>query len=81
MYEEFIDDRLNSDMTDIRHIMKKVGTNPVFKVEFRRNASNDIVIDISSESTTMPRTTKILKSVEQIGQEFMEYIAETSNWV
>lgn len=81
MHEEFIDDRLNSDMTDIRHIMQKARTNPIFKVEFRRNDSNDIVIDISSESTTMHRTTKILKSVDQIGQEFIEYIAETANWV
>lgn len=81
MHEEFVDDRLNSDMTDIRHIMQKVGTNPIFKVEFRRNASNDIVMCISSDYTTMPITTKILKSVDQIGQEFMEYIAETANYV
>ena len=81
MHDEFVDDRLNSDMTDIRRIMQKVGTNPIFKVEFRRNASNDIVMCISSDSTTMPITTKILKSVDQIGQEFMEYIAETANYV
>lgn len=81
MHEAFIDDRLDKDMVDIRKIMKADGTNPIFKVEFRRNDSNDIVIDISSESTTMPRTVKILKSVDQIGQEFMEYIAETATWV
>ena len=81
MHDEFVDDRLNSDMTDIRHIMQKVGTNPVFKVEFRRNSSNDIVMCISSESTTMPSAIKIIKSVNQISQEFMEYVAETANWV
>lgn len=81
MHDEFVDDRLNSDMTDIRHIMQKVGTNPVFKLEFRRNSANDIVMCISSESTTMPSTIKIIKSVNQISQEFMEYVAETANWV
>ena len=81
MHDEFVDDRLNSDMTEIRHIMQKAGTNPVFKLEFRRNSSNDIVMCISSESTTMPSTTKIIKSVNQISQEFMEYVAETANWV
>lgn len=81
MHEEFVDDRLNSDMTDIRHIMQKVGTNPIFKVEFRRNSSNDIVMCISSESTTMPSTNRVVKSVNQIGQELIEYIAETATWV
>lgn len=81
MHDEFVDDRLNSDMKDIRHIMQKVGTNPVFKIEFRRNSSNDIVMYISSESTTMHSTIKIIKSVNQISQEFMEYVAETTNWV
>lgn len=81
MHDEFVDDRLNSDMKDIRRIMQKVGTNPVFKIEFRRNLSNDIVMCISSESTTMPILSIIIKSANQISQEFMEYVADTANWV
>ena len=81
MHEEFVDDRLNSDMTEIRKIMEKIGTNPVFKVEFRRNASNDIVMVISSESTTMPPNSKTITVNEQIGQELVEYISDTAKWV
>ena len=81
MNESFIDDRLNSDMVDIRHIMQRINANPVFKVEFRRNSSNDIVMCISSESTSMPKINKVVKSISQVEQEFLEYIAETANWV
>ena len=81
MNESFIDDRLNSDMVDIRHIMQRINTNPVFKVEFRRNSSNDIVMCMSSESTSMPNINTVVKSISQVEQRFLEYIAETANWV
>ena len=81
MHEAFIDDRLDKDMVDIRKIMKADGTNPIFKVEFKRNSNNDIVMSISAETNSMPSTNIVVKSVNQIGQELIEYIAETSTWV
>lgn len=81
MTPDFVDDRLDKDMVDIRHIMKHTGTAPIFTVKFIRNSSNNIAMQITSENTTMPVTTTIVKTVEQIGQAFMEYIADTANWI
>lgn len=81
MHEAFVDDRLDKDMVEIRKIMKADGTNPIFKVEFKRNSNNDIVMAISAETNTMPSINRVVKSVNQIGQELIEYIAETATWV
>ena len=79
MHEEFVDDR--TDMQEIRTIMKKVGTNPKFSMEFRRNSNNDIVIAIFSDSTTMPPIIKKLSTLNDVGQHLIDYIQDTAIWV
>lgn len=71
----------STTLDDIRHIIKKTGQNPLFKVEFRINENDDIVMDISSESTSMPRQIAWPRTNSSIGQEFIEYVAATSVWV
>jgi len=79
MHEEFVDDR--TDVQEIRKIMNKVGTNPKFSMEFRRNSNNDIVIAIFSDSTTMPPIIKKISTLNDVGQHIIEYIADTANCV
>lgn len=71
----------STTLDNIRYIIKKTGQNPSFKVEFRINENDDIVMDISSESTSMPRQMAWPTTNSSIGQEFLEYVAATSVWV
>lgn len=81
MHEPFTDDRLNKDMTEIRHIMDKTGTNPKFELEFVRNSSNNIVLQIKSTTTTMPVNKKQISNLDQIGEFLSDYIKDSANWV
>ncbi|MEE3344486.1 MAG: hypothetical protein VZS44_10370 [Bacilli bacterium] len=83
MSEKFVDDKLNVDMTEIRTMLQKLGTNPRFTVEFRRTTSgtNEIVVEINSEGTTMPRTVKKITSLEQFGDLMVEFVKDTSSWI
>ena len=81
MTPDFVDDRLDKDMQEIRKIMKSDGTNPVFKVEFRRNSNNDIVMVVTAETNTMPPQKYFCKTVDQFGEAFVNYIKDTANWV
>lgn len=81
MTPDFVDDRLDKDMQEIRKIMKSDGTNPVFKVEFRRNSKNDIVMVVTAETNTMPPQKYFCTTVDQFGESFVNYIKDTANWV
>ena len=83
MSEKFVDDKLNVDMTEIRTMLQKLDTNPRFTVEFRRttNGTNEIVVEINSEGTTMPRTVKKITSLEQFGDLMVEFVKDTSLWI
>lgn len=81
MHEPFVDDRLEQDMTEIRKIMKKQGTNPIFKLEFRRTNDNDIALVFTCEGTTMPAERHKIDNLNQIGDLINTYIKETSEWV
>lgn len=80
MHEEFVDDRLNQDMTEIRKLMKREGTYPVFEITFMRNNDNDIVARVNSRYGTVPYTMKKVTSLEEACALLAEHIKTDSIW-
>ena len=80
MNEPFVDDRLDKDMVEVRKLMKTLGTNPVFRVEFRRTEANNIVMFIESTNSTAPNIVAPVSSLEKIGELFSGYVEDTANW-
>lgn len=80
-HPEFVDDRLDKDMVEIRKIMKCDGTNPRFKIEFQRTNENDIVMQIYAETNDAPRAVYHCPTIEQIGEGLIDYIKLTSRYV
>ena len=70
-----------SDLPDIRRLIDKDVTHSVFKIEFHKNTSDDIILSITSENTTMPSFNRKVTMIDQVGREILEYIADTANWV
>ena len=69
-------------MKEIDNLMfKKRDSDPEFKVIFTRNRDGDVLVRFDSLTTTMPSTIVKPDSLAQIGEELVEYIKETSEWV